>query len=327
LIFTDIFLFLLGLFLLYIGADLLVKGSSRLALLLRISPIVVGLTVVAFGTSSPEFLVSFVAAYQGNIGVSIGNIVGSNVANIGLVLGFSAILLPIAISKEEVKSELYWMMGATVLFWIFAFDNEISRWEGAILFAGIIAFTGGVIRESLQERKNNSSDDIPHIETGWKKLDALSTKSKAIIFMIWSVAGILILAYGSNVTINAAISIANQLGINEVIIGLTMVAFGTSLPELATGIISVAKKENEILVGNVIGSNLFNILAVAGPIAMFFPIPITDKVIEQDFPTMFVISLFLLFLLLIRKRINRFSSIILFFAYLAYISWNVLSKA
>jgi cation:H+ antiporter len=320
LILLNTFLFLLGLFLLYIGAELLVRGSSRIALILRISPIIVGLTVVAFGTSSPEFLVSFIAAYNGNIDISVGNIIGSNIANIGLVLGFSALLRPILNLTEDVKNELIWMAAVSVLFWLFAMDNTVNSFEGGILILGIFLFTGLLIRESVKDRKNTAGEDIPHIETGWKLIDGLSKKSKIFVFLIWTVVGIIVLGYGSQVTINSATAIAEALGISQVVIGLTMVAFGTSLPELATGIISVIKKENELLVGNVIGSNLFNILGVAGPIALFFPIPVKDAVIWSDFPIMLLFTALLFTVMLWKNKITRFMSVILFFGYIIYIT-------
>lgn len=320
-IFIDVLLFIFGLLLLYIGADLLVRGSSRLALIAKISPMIVGLTVVAFGTSSPEFLVSFVAALDGNIDVAIGNIVGSNIANIGLVLGLSVFLLPIVSLKEDVKKELYWMVAVTVLFWLFAMDNELGQIEGTVLFIGIILFTAILARQSIKHRTNSKDVDVPILETGWTSIDKLSRKSRVLVFGLWALLGIIILAYGSNVTIDAAVAIATELGISQVVIGLTMVAFGTSLPELATGIISVIKKENEILIGNVIGSNLFNILAVAGPIAIFFPIPISDRIIWFDFPIMLMFSFVLFIVLLIIKRIGRISGLLFSLAYLTYIYW------
>lgn len=321
LITVNVLLFILGLFLLYVGAELLVRGSSRIALIFKISPIVVGLTVVAFGTSSPEFLVSFVAAAQDNIEVAVGNIVGSNIANIGLVLGISALLRPMLLLKDDIKKELYWMLGASLLFWFFARNNFISHWEGGILFSGIIIFTIILARHSIKNRSAFKSEEVPHLETGWKAIDGLSNKLKIIVFLSWTILGVLILAYGSSITIDAAVIIARELGVSQVIIGLTMVAFGTSLPELATGIISVIKKENELLIGNVIGSNIFNILSVAGPIAIFYRIPISDRIAWNDFPVMIAFSLVLFFILLLSKRVGRPAAFILLASYLAYIYW------
>lgn len=318
-----VLLFLLGLFFLYIGAELLVGGSSRLALMLRISPIVVGLTVVAFGTSSPEFLVSFMAAYRGSIDVSVGNIVGSNIANIGLVLGFSALLRPIRHLAEDIRKELYWMLAASVIFFLMSLNLNIAHWEGALLFTGILVFTAVLIRQSMHDRKKVKQDDEAlTVRTGYRWIDNLGRMQKMVLFLMASIAGIAVLAYGSKVTIDAATAIARRLGISEIVIGLTMVAFGTSLPELATGIISVIKKENEILVGNVIGSNLFNILGVAGPIALFFPIPMQPHVIHFDFPAMLIFSLFIFVLMWRKPRVPRYAGALLFVSYIAYIIWT-----
>jgi cation:H+ antiporter len=224
--FANIILFILGLILLYIGAEFLVRGSSRLALLARIPPIIIGLTVVAFGTSFPEFVTSMVAAWQDKIDLAIGNIVGSNIANICLILGISGIIIPITIDPTTVKKELYWMMAASILFWIFGLGGTINHLEGAVLFAGIFAFTLIMIRN----------------------------------YLAMTVGGIILLMFGSNWLIESATNIARALGVSDVVIGLSLVAFGTSLPELATAIIAIVRKENEILLGNIVGSNIFNIL-------------------------------------------------------------------
>jgi len=325
LIITETLLFFVGLFLLYVGAELLVRGSSRIALLMQIPPIVVGLTVVAFGTSSPEFIVSFFAAYSGNIEIAMGNIVGSNIANIGLVLGFSALLRPIAGMGGNVRKEMYWLAVVSVVFWLFAFNGIIGHLEGVLLFAGIIAFTGILIRLSLQNRtlakQSGVVDDVPDVNTGMEWLDKRSRTQKLVIFGLYTILGIAVLAVGSRITIDAAVTIANILGVPQVIIGLTMVAFGTSLPELATAIISVVKKENEILVGNVIGSNLFNIMAVAGPIAAVFPIPLDEHMKLFDFPLMLLFTFFLIVILVWRRGVERWSAFIMTAGYVAYIAW------
>jgi len=313
-----ILLFLLGLFLLYLGAELLVRGASRLALILRISPIVVGLTVVAFGTSSPEFLVSFVAAYNGNIDVAVGNIVGSNIANIGLIIGLSALIKPIVGFKDDIKSELYWLLGVSFVFWFFAFNNIISHVEGILLFAGIIIFTAILVKESIKDRKPNDLD-VPPISTGFAIIDRQSEKIRMLIFALWALLGIGILGYGSDMTIDSAVFIAAELGISQVVIGLTMVAFGTSLPELATAIISIIKNENQILIGNIIGSNLFNMLAVAGPIAAIFPIPFSEHVIWFDFPVMIFFTVVLFLILLIKQAIPRILGLVILGLYIFYI--------
>ena len=215
------------------------------------------------------------------------------------------------------------MTAVSLLFWIFAMNYDIDHIEGFILTLGIIVFTAILIRQSLKERKNPLSEEVPPIETGWKFIDKLSSKARIFVFASWTIIGIIILGYGSQVTIDSATEIALQMGVSKVIIGLTMVAFGTSLPELATGIISVIKKENEILVGNVIGSNLFNILGVAGPIGLVFSVPLEEHIVWFDFPIMFLFTIVLFVVMLWKNGVGRLFAILLFGSYLAYIFWVV----
>jgi cation:H+ antiporter len=313
----NILLFLLGLVALWGGAELLVKGSSRMALLLRIRPLIVGLTVVAFGTSFPEFVTTIVAAWQDKIDVAIGNIVGSNIANIGLILGLSGIILPVVINPTSVKKEMMWMIGASALFWLFALNGLIGHIEGAVLFFGIIVFTLSLVIVSLNERNNNQNVSAIALEKS--RLKHLSKPRQFILYSIMTGVGILILMQGSNWLIESATNIARLLGISEIIIGLSLVAFGTSLPELATAIISMIKKENDILIGNIIGSNIFNLLFVGGFLAMIFTAPINQRVLVNDLPVMMGISLFLVPIIYWRQKISRFTGGILFLVYIIYI--------
>jgi cation:H+ antiporter len=306
------------------GAEFLVRGSSRLALLFRISPIVIGLTVVAFGTSFPEFITSMVAAWQDKIDLAIGNIVGSNIVNICLILGISGLVIPITIDTKTVKKELYWMMAASVLFWIFGMGGTINHIEGAVLFSGIIVFTLIMIRTSLKERQNNK-DEITFTHE-LKKIHRLPLPARFIIYSIMTIGGILLLMFGSDLLIKSATYIARALGVSEVVIGLSLVAFGTSLPELATAIIAIIRKENEILVGNIVGSNIFNILFVGGVLSAFFTAPINQRISTIDTPIMLVISLFLVVLVLVRKRISHLTGFFLFIIYIIYIIFTFLNR-
>ena len=320
----NIFLFIIGLVLLYIGAEFLVRGSSRLALLFRISPIVIGLTVVAFGTSFPEFMTSMVAAWQDKVDLAIGNIVGSNIANVCLILGVSGLIIPVAIDPKTVKKELYWMMAASVLFWIFGLGGTINHFEGAILFAGIIAFTMVMVHNSLKERKNNNQETIAQES---RFIHRLPLPVRFVIYLISTIGGIILLMYGSELLIESATFIARALGVSEVVIGLSLVAFGTSLPELATAIIAIARKENEILVGNIVGSNIFNILFVGGALSAFFTAPINQHISTIDIPIMIFTSLFLVFVVLRWKKISRFTGFILLAFYIAYILFIFLNRS
>ncbi len=315
----DIFLFLIGLVLLYFGAELLVRGSSRLALLARIRPMVIGLTVVAFGTSFPEFVTSLVAALQDKVDVAVGNIIGSNIANICLILGVSGLLRPILVEPGTVKKEIFWLLGATVLFMLFSFGGYINRVEGIILIAGVIVFTALLIRTSAKERKNNKDDESFTSEPS--RLKNMSIPLRFGLYSIMTIAGIAVLVYGSEWLIISATNIARKLGVSEIIIGLSLVAFGTSLPELATAVISILRKENEILIGNIVGSNIFNLLFVGGMLSTFFQVPINNRVISFDLPVMLIISLLLIPIVFWRKAISRLSGGILLSVYLIYIAY------
>ena len=320
----NIFLFIFGLILLYIGAEFLVRGSSRMALLFRISPIIIGLTVVAFGTSFPEFMTSMLAAWQDKIDLAIGNIVGSNIANICLILGVSGLIIPVAIDPKTVSKELYWMISVTILFMIFGLSGTISHIEGIVLFCGIIAFTLVMIRNSLKERQNNDErKDQIHEASKLRKLPPIV---RFIIYLIMTIGGIFLLMLGSDLLINSATYIARVLGVSELLIGLSLVAFGTSLPELATAIIAIVRKENEILVGNIVGSNIFNILFVGGSLSALFTAPINQRVVMIDSPIMLATSLLLVVVVLKSKKISRLTGFILLSIYILYILFIFLNQ-
>jgi cation:H+ antiporter len=322
--FDNIILFIFGLVLLYIGAEFLVRGSSRLALLARISPLVIGLTVVAFGTSFPEFVTSMVAAWQDKIDLAIGNIVGSNIANIGLILGISGFLVPIIIDPKTVRKELYWMMAASILFWIFGLGGTINHIEGAVLFAGIIAFTLYMIRNSINERNNIKSQD--KITREPEKLHNYPVPLRLSIYLIMTFGGIFLLMAGSEWLIESATNIARIFGVSEVVIGLSLVAFGTSLPELATAIIAIVRKENDILLGNIVGSNIFNILFVGGVLSTFFTAPMKERIISIDLPIMLIVSFILVLIVLRQKKISRITGLSLIVIYILYIVFIFLSQ-
>jgi len=311
-----ILLFFFGLFLLYLGAEFLVRGASKIALMGRISPLIVGVTVVAFGTSSPEIIVSFVAAFSNKPDVAVGNIVGSNIANIGLILGVSTFIRTVKLRKTNIKSHVFWMLGSAVVFWLLTFDSIIQKWEGMILFAALLVFIGISIRESLTTRIKSSEAD--EFESN-KYIQKFSKPVQFLIYLILVGIGILILVWGSNVTIDSAVYIARAIGVSEIIIGLTLVAFGTSLPELATSILSIVRRENAILIGNVIGSNIFNILCVGGLVSSVIPLSIDNRVIIFDTPIMLFFSLSLLPVVYWWNRIPRIMGFILMAFYIVYI--------
>jgi cation:H+ antiporter len=321
---TDILFFIIGLILLYFGAELLVRGSSRLALLARIKPMVIGLTVVAFGTSFPEFITSLVAAWQDKVDLAVGNIVGSNIANICLILGISAILRPIIVEPASVKKEIIWLLSSSVLFLVFGLGGYINRIEGIILLSGIIVFTGLLIHSSARERRSNQADESLSSESS--RFKNMPVPLRLAIYSIMTILGIMLLVYGSKWLIISATNIARLLGVSEIIIGLSLVAFGTSLPELATAVISVVRKENEILIGNILGSNIFNLLFVGGGLSTFFQVPINSRVVTVDLPAMMGISLMLIPIVFWQKAISRMGGFFLLMVYIAYISFIFLNQ-
>ena len=313
---NNILIFLLGLVLLYLGAEMLVRGASRLAALARIRPMIIGLTVVAFGTSFPEFVTSLVAAFQDKVDVAIGNIIGSNIANICLILGVSSLIRPIDVDLESIKKEIYWLFASSIIFLLFGFGGYITNVEGIFLFSGIVVFTVILIRFSVKDRKAPHVDKIVRPEADYMK--NLSLSVRMVIYLVIALIGILLLVTGSDRLIISATNIARELGVSDIVIGLSLVAFGTSLPELATAVISIIRKENEILIGNIIGSNIFNLLFVGGLLATFFGIPLESRIIYVDIPIMMIISLLLVPIVFIKKRFTRGNGLMLVLIYMLY---------
>ncbi|MCP3876208.1 MAG: calcium/sodium antiporter [Desulfobacteraceae bacterium] len=277
--FTQILILILGLVLLYIGSSLLVEGAATTAILFAIRPVIVGLTIVSLATSAPELLVSLVAAFKGSGGISLGNILGSNVINIALVLGISAVIRPVIIQKTIIITQIPYMIFISIIFWVLCFDSHIGRADGIILLILLAAFLiYGVT--TAKEKENNSAVNK----------SSFFVISKNVFFII---IGIVILSYGANFVVQEAINIANKIGLSQTFIGISVVAFGTSLPELATSAVAAAKGESDISVGNVVGSNLFNICLVMGTVGIFNPMAIDKDLHNFQFPFMVAISVLL----------------------------------
>ena len=252
-----------GLALLIVGGDYLVKGGVAIAKRFKVPSLIIGMTIVAFGTSSPEFIVSLQSALQGHPEMSIGNVVGSNIANIGLILGITALILPMAVNRTSVKIDVPFLIFCSLLFYILAQDSVISRCEGAIFISLIILFT---LLSIYKGKKENPVEEPVKEET--KKEKELNMIS-ALIMIVASCGA---LTVGANLLIDSAVSIAKSFGVSERVVSVTLIAFGTSIPELATSIMAAIRKENDIAIGNVVGSNIFNILFVIGGSALITPI-------------------------------------------------------
>ena len=318
---TTLVLFVIGLVLLIIGAEVLVRGASKLAVAAGISPLVIGLTIVAFGTSAPEMAVSVSSALQGQADIAVGNVVGSNIFNVLFILGVSAIITPLVVSKQLIRFDVPLMIGVSMLAMLFGWDGRISQLEGVLLFVGIIGYTAFLIIQSRRESKANATPDEFDKEYGAKP-KGTTDYVKNIAFIV---AGLGMLVLGSRWLVDGAIALAKTLGVDDVVIGLTIVAAGTSLPEVATSIIAAIKGERDIAVGNVVGSNIFNILAVMGLSAFVSPsgLPVSPSIETFDLPIMIAVAIACLPIFFTGWTIARWEGVIFLGYYLAYTAFLV----
>lgn len=306
---TSLILFIIGLAALYIGADLLIRGASRLARDLGVNALVIGLTVVAMGTSMPELLVGVVASVRDSGDIAIGNVVGSNIANIALILGIGAMIRPIRVQMRLLVREVPLMILATMAFYVLALDQSLQRWDGAILLVGFVAYTLYLLKGARLEP--------PAIEVEYQKfVPSGGTLSSHILL---TVLGLGTLLGGAQMVVSGASEAARFLGISELAVGLTVVAIGTSLPELATAIAASVQDEGDILVGNVVGSNVFNVLAVLGTSSLARPLDVAQSVIFVEAPVMIVVSILLLPFVWSTLRVTRSEGVILVAAYVAFV--------
>ncbi len=308
---TAYFLLVLGLLILLFGGKILVDGASSIALKLGMTTGLIGLTVVAFGTSAPELLVSLTAALKGNSDISIGNVVGSNIANIGLVLGISGIFYPIVIRKSHVRFEYALMMLVTLIYYLLSLDLLVSRVEGILLFTGFIGFNLYLFRnlgKGIQQDSEAVEEEIEEVRN-------YSWPASIGLFL----GGIVGLYFGSELLVNNAVLISREFGVSERIIGVTIVAIGTSLPELITSIIAALSKRTDLALGNILGSNIMNILSIIGVTATIKPISVSEAFVKSDYLWMIGISLLLYPLMRTKMRISKVEGSVLLFAYIAYL--------
>lgn len=307
----DISLIVIGLILLIAGGEFLVKGAVGISVKAKLSKLVIGMTVVSFGTSTPELLVSLQSAREGLPEIAIGNVIGSNIANLALVLGVTVLIFPMPVARNTIKYDWPMMVLASLLSFVFAYDLNIQRWEGLILFLLLVIFITFIIMKSRKSQVVEM-DEIPGIEDLTQKISAW----KNILYLL---IGLLGLYFGSNWLISGAKSLALEVGLSNHVIGITIVAFGTSVPELATSVVAAYKKETDISVGNLIGSNIFNILAVLGLTAIVKPIGVEENVLSWDMFWMIGIALLLLPMMVFNRKVGRFSGFILLGLYIFYI--------
>ena len=306
-----------GVLLLLAGAEALVRGASALALRVGITPLVVGLTVVAIGTSSPELVVSVQAALAGQGGVAIGNVVGSNIANLGLIVGIAALMAPMAVASKLVRHDMPVMLGAMALLVVFLLDGTLARWEGALLLAGAVVYTVDGIRSSRREVREAREALPPEVQEAMA--EANSGFKRHVLFVI---GGIALLVYGSQLLLDGAIATATRLGVSEAVVGLTLVALGTSLPELATTVVAARRGQGEIALGNAVGSNIFNVFSVLGPAALVEPIQAAG-IDASVLAVMVGFGLVTLFFLITGGQTKRWEGAVLLAGYAGYIWWIV----
>lgn len=309
----NIFLFIVGFVVLYFGAEWMVKGASTIARSLGIRPVVVGLTVVAFGTSAPEFSVSVLSALQGVTDIAIGNVVGSNVANVGLVLGLAAALKPFTVEKGAVTRELWMSLAGALLFYGLCFDKMSSRLDGLILFAGIIAFTTFCV---TAERKRISAEKA---QRHGAPAEAAAGGPSLPVSAVLVVVGLAMLIGGARLMTDSAVFISRELGVSELAIGLTVVALGTSLPEVAASVVGVLRGEAEMAVGNVLGSNIFNLFMVIGGVSLINPLPVDAATVNYQIPIMIGFSVAIVAPLVVFRRMPRVFGIALLAGYIGFV--------
>ncbi|HSX90849.1 MAG TPA: calcium/sodium antiporter [Pseudomonas sp.] len=313
-----------GLVLLVAGAEVLVRGAAKLAAQFGIPPLIIGLTVVAFGTSAPETAVSVQAAYNNSGDLAIGNVIGSNIANVLLILGMTALVAPLIVSRQLIRLDVPIMIGASLVVYALAWDGSLSRLDGALLFAGVLSYTAFLIVSSRKDKTAPADDEFAK-EFG---LDETPKPHATAINFGLLVAGLVLLVAGSNFLVEGAVGLARALGLSELVIGLTVVAIGTSLPELATSIMAAIKGERDIAVGNIVGSNIFNLLCVLGLASLVSPsaIPVAANALAFDFPVMIAVALACLPIFFTGYRINRWEGLLFLAYYLAYTAYLVLSS-
>ncbi len=320
----SIFLFIVGLILLVLGAEWLVRGASRLAVMTGISPLVVGLTVVAFGTSAPEFAVTIKAALSGQADLSVGNVIGSNIFNVLFILGLSSIITPLIVARQLIRFDLPLVIGVSLMTFAMAFDRQFSALDGTILFAGLIIYTSGLIwfsrKKGIEALSGEAAEVLADAESGPIGMKWL--KNLALV-----AGGMTMLALGSSWLVESSVVFANYLGVSEVVIGLTIVSIGTSLPEVVTSVVASLRNERDIAVGNVVGSNLFNLLGVLGLASILAPggISVDEQVLWVDIPVMALVAIAAFPIFYTRGTISRAEGVLLFVYYLAYTMYILLN--
>lgn len=314
----QVFILIVSLIALVWSADKFVFGASSVARNFGVSPMIIGLTIVAMGSSAPEMMVAGTASLSGNPNTAVGNAIGSNITNIALVLGLTALIQPLRVSSSTIKRELPLILGITLVAYFMLFDVHLSFLEGVILMVGFFLYIATLLIITLRKAKANKIDDPMIVEA---EAEVPEATSNAMAFF-WLMLGIVALPLSASYLVDSAVFIAKEFGVSDLVVGLTIIAIGTSLPELAASIMSIVKKEDDLAMGNIIGSNIFNILAVLSLPALIAPGEIDMNAATRDAPYMVGLTLFLFVLCFSRTkgafRITRLKGAGLFIAFIAY---------
>ena len=301
-----------GLVLLLFGGEFLVRGAVALADRLGVSHLVIGLTVVAAGTSAPELVVCLIAALEGSPGIAVGNVIGSNIANILLILGVAGLICVLPVNRRSLYRDGSVAIFAAILLAVISMTGTIERWHGFLMLVCLVAYLGFCYRSDRRSRKAQASIDV--------EIEELAGKDRRLwlllLYLFGGLAGVLV---GSELLVQGATEVARAAGVSEAIIGLTLVALGTSLPELATGIIAARHKHTDLALGNVLGSNIFNILAIMGVVAVTQPLAVPAEIIAFDLWAMLGVTIAFLAVAFLARRIGRPVAVVFLFAYAAYI--------
>lgn len=311
---VQLVLFVVGLAVLAVGAELFIRGAVRVARKFGVSPFVIGLTLVGFGTSAPELVVNLSAALQGNPDLAVGNVVGSNIANVGLILGVAALLRTLTAEMRLLKVETPLVLAASIAVWVMAWDGDIGRWDAAILlvmFAAVMVYIALSAKKESPEVKEEIGKSIPKPERMWVSL----------LFLLLGLGGLI---GGAQLMVDAAVHLAESWGMSKSLIGLTIVAVGTSLPELASTVAAAYRGQSDIAVGNVVGSNLFNLLLILGVTSAVSPLPVDEGVKWFDLPVMCGFALLLLLVLVNGLKVYRWEGAVLLLGYIGVTVWAVL---
>jgi cation:H+ antiporter len=308
------FLIIAGFALLLFGGEAVVRGSVALAQRLGVSPLIVGLTIVGFGTSLPEMVVSVNAALVGSPGLAVGNVVGSNIANILLILGVAAVIAPIAVHPGAVKRDLLGMSAATLVYVGLGMSGQIVFWQGVLMLFALMSYIGFTVWHD--NKSNDEAAELHRDEAAEMGEIPLRTVSIAGIIIV----GLFAVVVGAEWLVTGATTLATEFGVPEEVIGLTVVAIGTSLPELATSIVAAYRGHSDVCVGNVLGSNLFNLFGITGVTALFAPLPFSDKIVSFDLWILLAATAIIIPFMLTGRRISRPEGIVLLILYLSFIA-------